>query len=315
MPPATIALVVMNLAIALIDSMNDAALERLLWARGIDIHYGQWWRLAGCTVVHASWMHVAFNCYGIYVLGRLLEGLQGWRAVVGVYVISALGGAALGVAFNDPQTPMVGASGAAYGLMGAVLGFFYVKTGSVAGIWQVPASRQLAIWFLVGVGVSLAPGISLLGHAGGFVPGVLLGVYLELRYTRRADLYHHLSAGVMCLLVVGFCAYAVYPFRSGNLYAARALAAYERGNLDTGDSLVKQARTRGTSGGGDSLVTHLELWRKYSALNPREFNDSVLRWPLTAVRRQDMAGSGPWRFLRQDMIRDDHFEPDDTPRE
>lgn len=297
LPPATLLLVVLNVGLGLVDSFQDAALERALWARGIDIHYGQWWRIPGCALVHANWIHLAFNAYGIWVLGRLFEQLQGWRAVLVVYVVSALGGAALGVTFNDPGVPMLGASGAAYGLMGAVLGFFYVKTGSVSGIMQVPAGRQLAIWFLIGIGISLGPGISLLGHLGGFVPGALLGIYFEQRYARKADLYHHLSAGLLCLLVAGFCAYSAWPVHSGNLRAARALAAFEQGDMERGDALLKEAASRGTSGGGSQLVRHLAQWRKGQAQDPVRFNLDVLRWPLTHVQPDPGLQGQPWGYL------------------
>ncbi len=297
MPPATLVMVAINVAIALIDMFNDGLLERSLCARGIDVYYGQWWRLLGNAFVHGSLMHIAFNAYGIWILGRLFEGLQGWKAFLLVYFASAIGGSALGLVFYDPDIPALGASGAAYGLMGAVLGFFYVKTGSIKGIWQVPISRQLAVWFLIGIGVSLAPGISLLAHLGGFIPGVILGIYLEYRYSRKADMFHHASAGVVLVLVLGFAVYAVYPWHRGNLYAGRALAAYQRDDMQAGDALVQEAARRGVSGGGSLLLQHLQLWRKYHALNPKSFNQQVLLWPVTHGPRDPRLRRGAWDYL------------------
>ncbi len=309
MPPATLAMVAINVAIALIDMFNDGLLERSLWARGIDVYYGQWWRLPGSAFVHGSLMHIAFNAYGIWILGRLFEGLQGWKAFLLVYFVSAIGGAALGLVFYDPDIPALGASGAAYGLMGAVLGFFYVKTGSIKGIWQVPISRQLAVWFLIGIGVSLAPGISLLGHLGGFVPGVILGIYLEYRYSRKADVFHHASAGVVLVLVLGFAVYAVYPWHRGNLYAGQAMAAYKRNDMQAGDALVQEAKRRGVSDGGANLLQHLQLWRRYHDQNPKSFNTDVLLWPLTHAAQDSSLRHAHWDYLTPADITDTQNAP------
>jgi hypothetical protein len=181
---------------------------------------------------------------------------------------------------------------------------------------QVPFARQLAIWFVIGIGISLAPGISLLGHLGGFVPGVLLGIYYELRYSRKADIFHHLSAGVLAAIVLGLCLYAAYPWHRGNLYAGQALAAYELGNLERGDALLRQAKSRGTSTGGQLLVTHLELWRENNAISPRNFGKDVLRWPLTHARPEEQIAGQPFLFLNPRMIVSDDIQldpPESTP--
>lgn len=300
-PPATLALITLNLLVAAWDLATDAWLERFLYARGIDVYYGEIWRVVGAGFAHASLLHLAMNCYGIWVLGVILERLHGWRVFCVVYLTALLAGNALGLLFYDPATPMLGASGAAYGLFGAVLGYFYAKTGSLRGLAEIPMARQLIIWLIIGVFISLRPGISLLGHVGGFVPGVLLGWYFELRYARRADLYHHLSAAALVVIVLAAGVYAAYPWHRGSLHAGRALAAYERGELELGDTLLARAKARGAGGSGASLVRHLELWREGNQSNPREFDLDVLRWPLTPRRLPPPETATPV-FLTDDMI-------------
>lgn len=300
-PPATLVLITLNLLVAAMDLASDAYLERLFYARGIDVYYGEVWRVVGAGFAHANLLHLGMNCYGIWVLGVIFERLHGWRVFCVVYFAALLGGNALGLLFYDPATPMLGASGAAYGLFGAVLGYFYAKTGSLRGLAAIPMARQLLVWLLIGVVISLRPGISLLGHVGGFVPGVLLGLYFELRYARRADLYHHLSAAALVAIVLAATIYAAFPWHRGAWHAGRALAAYERGDLELGDSLLARARSRGTSGGGASLTRHLELWREGNRSNPREFDLQVLRWPLTPRRLPPPEAATPL-FLTEEMI-------------
>jgi len=284
-PPVTLVLVGLNIAISLLDMARGGELERMFWARGIDIQYGDYWRLFTCGWVHASLMHLAFNAYGIYVLGSTFEQLHGWRPMLLVYLVSLLGGSALAMAFMDPAIPLVGASGAAYGLFGAVLGFFYARTGSVKALIQIPYARTLLLWLGFGVYMSLQPGISMLGHVGGFVPGVLLGVYFEHRYTRKLDLYHHLGVGIMALGIALLVAFACAPFTRASWYGARALRAFEAGEAERGDDLLQQAeKRRQRDEGTKKFIHHLRVWREANRAEPEAATIEVLRYPLTHPR-------------------------------
>jgi membrane associated rhomboid family serine protease len=296
-PPATLVAIGLNIAVAAGDIATGGLYERLLWARAIDVSYGQPWRVAGAGFAHADLLHLGMNCYGIWVLGVILERRLGWRVFCAVYVAALLAGNTLGLVFYDPATPMLGASGAAYGLFGAVLGFFLAKAGSLRGLAEIPMARHLLIWLLFGVWISLRPGISLLGHVGGFVPGALLGLYFELRYARRTDLYHHLAAAVLGLAVLAGAAWAAWPWPRGHHLAARALAAYENGDLARGDELLARARSRGLDGGGAKLARHLELWRQGNQANPRVFDLNVLRRPLTHPQGDETLRHRYWDFL------------------
>lgn len=281
-PPATLALVGVNVGIAIIDMLSGGMLERLFWARGIDIQYGQYWRLFTCAWVHADIMHIAFNAYGIYVLGMLTEQLHGWKTLLLIYLASLLGGSALAIAFMDPGTPLLGASGAAYGLFGAVLGSLYARTGSIADLWKIPLARTLLIWLAFGVYLSLRPGVSMLGHLGGFVPGVVLGMFFEHRYRRELDIYHKLGAALVCASIVLLLAFCIAPFTRSSWYAARALRAYESGDIQRGDGLLADAEKRNRANEGSRrLLNHLRTWRKGHDLLPRQYTVEVLRLPLT----------------------------------
>ncbi len=281
-PPVTMALVGINVGIALIDMFSGGYLERLFYARGIDIQYGQYWRLFTCAWVHANLLHIAFNGYGIYLLGTIMERLHGWKSLLVIYFVSLFGGSALAMAFMDPSIPLLGASGAAYGLFGAVLGFFYAKTGSIRGILQVPFGRQLMIWLVIGIVFSMQPGVSFLGHAGGFIPGAILGVFFEHRYMRQIDIYHKLSAGMVVVAVFALTAFSLFPVTRASWYASQALRAYEHNDFERGDALMQEAEQRNKRDDGTRrLMTHLKLWRVGHALNPREFDDDILVWPLT----------------------------------
>ena len=299
-PPATMALVVINVAIALVDLFISGYLKRLMWARGIDIQYGEWWRIITSGFAHGDLMHVGFNAYGIYLLGTIIERLHGWKPMLIIYFASMFGGTALAMTFMDPATPLLGASGAAYGLFGAVLGFFYAKTGSFKALLEIPFARMLLIWLAFGVFMSLQPGVSMLGHLGGFIPGVILGMFFEHRYARQLDIYHKLAGGMVIVVIVLLTAFSVAPFTRGSWYAARAMKAYEHDDLDKGDELLSEAkRHKHSQEGTQLLLSHLEVWRRNQPFNSKEFNKSVLLWPLThpdGIQEKQSEGS-PYDFL------------------
>lgn len=286
-PAVTITLVGINIAIALLDMTNNGLLEHLGWARGIDIQYGEYWRIFTSGWVHANVMHIAFNAYGIYILGGLFERVLGWKALLSVYFASLFAGSALAMVFYDPMTPLLGASGAAYGLFGAVLGFFYVRAGSLRGLIQIPIARQLLIWLAIGVYISLQPGISFLGHLGGFIPGVFLGVFFEHRYMRNLDVYHKLGLGLMIVLIAAATVFACAPVTRASWHAAQALRAFEQGDMESGDELLENAGKRTIRDNGTRLLLqHLRVWRAGHASDPDEFDIEVLRWPLTNAERR-----------------------------
>ncbi len=298
-PMATYTLVGLNVAVALLDIAGSGVMERAGWARGIDVQHGAYWRIFTSAWVHGSIMHILFNAYGIYVLGSIMERLHGWKPLVVVYFAALLGGGALAMVFMDPNIRLVGASGAAYGLFGAVLGFFYVRTGSIRGIMQIPMGRMLLIWLAFGVFISLQPGISMLGHLGGFVPGVFLGVFFEHRYLRSLDVYHKLGAGLMAASLIGLLVFACYPFTRASLHATQAMRAYERGDMQQGDEHLRAAQARPNRDDGTRLlVRHLELWRGGHASNPAEFQTGLLRWPLTHMGGIGGNPDRPYDFLQ-----------------
>ncbi|MBZ0135851.1 MAG: rhomboid family intramembrane serine protease [Planctomycetes bacterium] len=300
-PPATLALMGTIIAVTVVDIFTGGFLERLFWARGIDVQYGDYWRAVSCAWVHADLMHVAFNLYGIYVLGVIFERLHGWRPLLVIYAVTLLGGSVLALTFMDPMSPLVGASAAAYGLFGAVLGYFFAKTGSLRDLWQIPLARTLLIWLAFGVWMSLQPNVSLLGHAGGFVPGVILGVYFEHRYTRELDVYHRVAVGVLGVVLAVLAVFACVPVTRSSWHAVRAMQAYEQGDLARGDELLSEAGRRNRANTGSSLLyRHLELWREGHERNAKEFDYEALRLPLTHPGGVDAAyvpGRPPFFFL------------------
>ncbi|MBU6147083.1 MAG: rhomboid family intramembrane serine protease [Actinomycetales bacterium] len=144
---------------------------------GWAIASGEWWRLLTSAFLHGSVLHLAFNMYILFVLGRDLERLLGHARYLALYLLSALGGAVASYWLSNPAGVSVGASGAVFGLLGATV---------IAGRYLRADVTQALI--LIGLNVVIGfiiPGIDWRAHLGGLVTGALVAFILT-RTARRA---------------------------------------------------------------------------------------------------------------------------------
>lgn len=162
------------------------------------IHDGDYHQLITSAFLHVGLLHIAANMLTLLFIGPALERLLGsWRFAL-LYLLSALGGSAAVYAFGDEFTPTVGASGAIFGLFGACL--------------LLARRLQLDLQWLIGTLVLnfaitfSVPGISQLGHIGGFVAGMLCALAIGGVPTKARRIATRLQAGglgaVLALLVV-----------------------------------------------------------------------------------------------------------------
>ena len=156
---------------------------------------GDWWRLVTAAFLHLGPIHLAMNMLALWWLGGPLEEAIGSRRYVMLYVVSGLAGSA-GALIANPDSLTVGASGAIFGIMGAMLALQYQATGSIAG----PALTLIVVNVVFSFAIS---NISIGGHIGGLVGGVLGGFALS-RFGRGHMAYGRLGLiGVSALLAIG----------------------------------------------------------------------------------------------------------------
>ena len=93
--------------------------------RGLLTLGGEWWRLFTCMFLHIGVIHLAFNMWCLWDLGALAESLYGHWTFASVYLISGVAGSVASVAWH-PGTVSAGASGAIFGIAGALIASFYL---------------------------------------------------------------------------------------------------------------------------------------------------------------------------------------------
>lgn len=138
---------------------------------------GEWWRIITGAFLHGGLAHIAFNMFALYQLGRFVESYLGpWR-MLAIYAISLVGGG-LAIVYFAPQDVTVGASGAIFGLFGALfaIGVRLGRPGRALIVQTLPILViNLVFTFAV-------PFISKAGHLGGLASGFVAGlVFFAMR--------------------------------------------------------------------------------------------------------------------------------------
>jgi membrane associated rhomboid family serine protease len=188
--PATVVLVALNVLVYLITVYQGAGIsapggkvfdDGALVGALIYVD-GDWYRIVTAMFLHASLLHLAFNMLALFWLGTIVEQAIGtWRYLL-VYFVSGIAGSAGALLFSSPQAVTVGASGAIFGIMGALLVLEYRATGTFAGQALGLIAVNLLLTFAI-------PNISKGGHVGGLVGGILATfALLHFQYARPRSL-------------------------------------------------------------------------------------------------------------------------------
>ncbi|HYO13813.1 MAG TPA: rhomboid family intramembrane serine protease [Thermoanaerobaculia bacterium] len=144
---------------------------------------GQYWRLVTSMFLHGGILHLALNGWALYQLGGLFEIWLGSVRLLVVYFASGIAGSIASVLWTEG--PSVGASGAIFGLLGALIAFLLRRHEALT-----PGAKsllmQLVMWAVINVFFGFStPGIDNAAHLGGCAAGLLLGLVLRERRRYR----------------------------------------------------------------------------------------------------------------------------------
>lgn len=137
---------------------------------------GDWWRLVTCTFVHVGILHLAFNLWALWDAGRLTERLYGNSWFAALYLFAGVAGSSASMLWNQ-QVISVGASGAVFGVFGALLAYLAVRRGSVPAevINHLRLSTSIFVVFSLFYGFAHG-GIDNAAHLGGLAGGFVMGL-------------------------------------------------------------------------------------------------------------------------------------------
>ncbi len=142
--------------------------------------YHQYWRLLTSGFLHASLLHIAFNMFFLYFVGRMLEPAIGRVNFLAIYLASLLAGS-FGALLFQPDVPTIGASTACFGVFGALLVVAHARR---IPIWQSGLGPTLLINLLFTLTIA---NISIGGHLGGLIAGLITGWFVVEFDERRGN--------------------------------------------------------------------------------------------------------------------------------
>jgi membrane associated rhomboid family serine protease len=201
-PSVTQILIGVNVAVFLAETASGASLGGVsgtggwvfshgdLYGYAINVQH-QYWRLVTAGFLHDGIFHILVNMVSLYFVGMALEPAVGRLNFSFIYGVSLLAGS-FGTLLLTPESPTIGASGAIFGIFGALI---VVARARGVSIWQSGLGFILLLNLILSVSVA---GISLGGHLGGLVGGLICG-WLVVEVGERRQMPKLALAG--CVLV------------------------------------------------------------------------------------------------------------------
>ncbi|MDR1604867.1 MAG: rhomboid family intramembrane serine protease [Gracilibacteraceae bacterium] len=161
-------------------STNTRTLIRFGANVSLLVQEGEYWRFFTSMFLHIGITHLLFNAYALLALGRQAEYLFGHFRFLVIYLGAGLGGSWLSFfAHRQDLIVAAGASGAVFGILGALLAFGWRNRA----FWRAGLLQNFLVVLVINFAIGLAPGsqVDNSAHLGGLICGLLLGVLLRRR--------------------------------------------------------------------------------------------------------------------------------------
>ncbi len=238
--PVTLVLLTCNIVVFALTLWFGAGLwhnsngVQLAWGAnfGPATQDGQWWRLVTAMFLHFGILHLALNMWALWDVGRLVERLFGRLRFAVLYLGAGVAGNLLSLVVQGNRAVSGGASGAIFGLYGALLVFLWRERKHVDRrefVWLFGAASVFTLFTLI-MG-QVVPGIDNAAHIGGLVAGALLGRVLARPWAHASPRTHGgrwIAAALLLLAVAGMVTHIPAPtYRMGEeLRARQAIRAF-----------------------------------------------------------------------------------------
>jgi len=163
---------------------------------------GQWWRIFTCMFVHIGIIHIATNMWCLWSIGPLAERIFGRWIYVLVYLYTGVSASLLSL-LAHPLVPSAGASGAIFGVAGALIPAFYFGKLPIPPQAVKATVKSLIVFAIINLAIGAEiPGIDNAGHIGGLVLGLMIGALLSRSLTAAPDVKRTTALMVFALLAL-----------------------------------------------------------------------------------------------------------------
>jgi len=187
------------------QSLTDMNLEALVNMGALygplTVLQGEWWRLFTAMFLHGGMTHILMNMFSLYLIGRGAEMYFDTKSYLSIYLFSGIIGGLVSL-YIHPESVGIGASGAIFGVFGALAGFFLAHKDKIA-----TQSKAFMKDFAMIIGLNLVigfsiPSVDVSAHIGGLIVGFLGGYFLS-----KSRHFLVLYSSAMVLVMVAFMLY------------------------------------------------------------------------------------------------------------
>jgi rhomboid protease GluP len=194
-------------------SLEPSGQQMLRWGAGygpLTTHH-QSWRLFTEMFLHFGFIHVGMNMFVLWQGGQLVERLFGHLTFLIIYILSGLTGSIISLHFH-PLSLTGGASGAVFGIFGALLGYLYVQRGTVPAQILRSLANSVGIFVIYNfIFARLSSEVDLSAHLGGLIGGIVLGALLGRKLDQPVKLWKTLAVAVVGTAIFVFFATHLRP--------------------------------------------------------------------------------------------------------
>lgn len=166
---------------------------------------GEIYRLLTCAFLHVGLIHLVVNMYSLRVIGPSVESLIGKGKFVFIYLISAISASLMSLVFVDSNIVSVGASGAIFGLMGALLYFGYHYRLYLNDAIKTQIIPVILFNLIIGF---MMPGIDNGAHIGGLIGGYLATMAIGIK--NKSEKKDMINGWIVLILYLAFLSYIVF---------------------------------------------------------------------------------------------------------
>jgi membrane associated rhomboid family serine protease len=222
-PVATYSLIGAFVAVFIVEKVLLRSSDGLIDMGALSNQIPDWWRFVAYAFLHEPSgstfgvqglpLHLLFNSFATYIVGRLVEQLYGWRVLIATFLVTAVGAGIASVAVatvSNNVSATIGASGGIMGLLGLLFMLGRVQ-GRDVPVGIAHAMRQYALTYgaMVVVFGFLVTNVDNVAHVGGFITGALVGLALpplrrvggrEMNLWEHVAIYAVFAAGAVALL-------------------------------------------------------------------------------------------------------------------
>ena len=202
-PIITYALIAINVVVFILSVFYDAILPMFAVNRELIVNFNQYYRLFTGMFLHAGILHLLFNMYALYIIGMQLESFLGKAKYLIVYLLSGIGASMLSIFFSNSFS--VGASGAIFGLMGALLYFGYHYRVYLDSVVKSQIIPLIVLNLILGFTIS---GVDNWAHIGGLVSGILATMAVGVKY--KSTKFEMINGVILYLIYIVFIGYMVF---------------------------------------------------------------------------------------------------------